>query len=221
MKDVRELIRELGRRGTTVFLSSHLLHEVEQVCTRAVIINKGRTVIEGPVSELRPKGNAVKVLTSDQARAEQVLADLLGADKVAPDEEYLVVTADDGSVPELVRRLVAAQLDVRAVVPAPEQGLEDFFLELTQSSDVDGGRAAAARGRGGSRRGRPRAWAATDGRAMRSLGHELRKILAQKRTYLGWGGLLAIPFLEVLALYLSSSNPHSEGEGPPFLDQVA
>jgi hypothetical protein len=43
-----------------------------------------------------------------------------------------------------VRRLVAAQLDVRAVVPAPEQGLEDFFLELTQSSDVDGGRAAAA-----------------------------------------------------------------------------
>jgi len=47
-------------------------------------------------------------------------------------------------VPELVRRLVAAQLDVRAVVPAPEQGLEDFFLELTQSSDVDGGRTGAA-----------------------------------------------------------------------------
>ena len=141
MKDVRELIRELGRRGTTVFLSSHLLHEVEQVCNRAVIINKGRTVIEGPVSALRPKGNAVKVLTSDQARAEQVLADLLGADKVAPDEEYLMVTADDGSVPELVRRLVAAQLDVHAVVPAHEQGLEDFFLELTQSGDVDSGRA--------------------------------------------------------------------------------
>ena len=71
MKDVRELIRELGRRGTTVFLSSHLLHEVEQVCTRAVIINKGRTVIEGPVSALRPQGNAVRVLTSDQARAER------------------------------------------------------------------------------------------------------------------------------------------------------
>jgi ABC-2 type transport system permease protein len=55
---------------------------------------------------------------------------------------------------------------------------------------------------------------------MRSLGREFQKILAQKRTYLGWGGLLAIPFLEVLALYLSSSNPHSQGEGPPFLDQV-
>ena len=54
MKDVRELIRELGAAGTTVFLSSHLLHEVEQVCTRAVIINRGRVVVQGPVSELRP-----------------------------------------------------------------------------------------------------------------------------------------------------------------------
>jgi ABC-2 type transport system permease protein len=51
---------------------------------------------------------------------------------------------------------------------------------------------------------------------VRSLGRELQKILAQKRTYLGWGGLLAIPFLEVLALYLSSSKP-APGEGPPFL----
>ena len=44
-------------------------------------------------------------------------------------------------MPELVRRLVAAQLDVHAVVPAHEQGLEDFFLELTQSGDVDSGRS--------------------------------------------------------------------------------
>ena len=122
MKDVRELIRELGRRGTTVFLSSHLLHEVEQVCNRAVIINKGRTVIEGPVSALRPQGNAVKVLTSDQARAEQVLAGLLGADKVARDEEYLVVTADDGAVPELVRRLVAAAARRARRRPGPRAG---------------------------------------------------------------------------------------------------
>jgi len=55
---------------------------------------------------------------------------------------------------------------------------------------------------------------------MRILGHELRKLLAQKRTYLGWAGLLAVPFLMVLALYLSNSDPHGEGEGPPFLDQV-
>ena len=131
MKDVRELIRDLGAAGTTVFLSSHLLHEVEQVCTRAVIINKGRVVVQGPVSELRPKDDAVKVLTGDQGRAAEVLRGQFGAGGVVEDDGYLVVKADEGAVPEMVRRLVSGGVDVRAVVPAPEQGLEDFFLELT------------------------------------------------------------------------------------------
>ena len=69
MKDVRELVRELGAGGTTVFLSSHLLHEVEQVCNRAAIINRGRVVVEGPVSELHPEHSSVKLLTADQDRA--------------------------------------------------------------------------------------------------------------------------------------------------------
>ena len=161
MKDVRELVRELGRGGTTVFLSSHLLHEVEQVCNRAVIINKGRTVIEGPVATLRPREEAVKVMTGDQQKAFETARALFGAQGVSWDEDYLVVRAGDEGVPELVRRLVAGGIAVRAVVPAVEQGLEDFFLELTQSSDVDapapheqvgatgpGGTSGAAGGRG-------------------------------------------------------------------------
>jgi ABC-2 type transport system ATP-binding protein len=131
MKDVRELIRELGAAGTTVFLSSHLLHEVEQVCTRAVIINRGRVVVQGPVSELRPKDDAIRVLTGDQGRAAEVLRGQFGAAGVVEDEGFLVVKADEDAVPELVRRLVGDGVEVRAVVPAPEQGLEDFFLELT------------------------------------------------------------------------------------------
>jgi ABC-type multidrug transport system ATPase subunit len=144
MKDVRELVRGLGQRGTTVFLSSHLLHEVEQVCNRAAIINKGRVVVEGPVSELHPAHASVKVLTSDQGRARQVIAALVGAGAVVDDEEYLVVEAGDGTVRELVKRLVAEGIGVDAVVPAHEQGLEDYFLGLTQSSDVDADRTAPA-----------------------------------------------------------------------------
>ena len=139
MKDVRELVRDLGKAGTTVFLSSHLLHEVEQVCNRAVIINRGKVVVQGPVSELRPTGTAVKVLTSDQRKAGETLTAQFGAGSVRSDEEYLLVSAPDEAVPEMVRRLVADDLDVRAVVPAPEQGLEDFFLELTESGDVGSG----------------------------------------------------------------------------------
>ena len=146
MKDVRELVRELGAGGTTIFLSSHLLNEVEQVCNRAAIIDKGRVVVEGPVSELRPEHQAVKVLTSDQARAREVIAALLGPDQVRLDEEYLIVETSDGSVRELVRQLVAADIGVDAVIPAHEQGLEDYFLSLTQSSDVDASRSGGADG---------------------------------------------------------------------------
>ena len=136
MKDVRELIRALGTEGTTVFLSSHLLHEIEQVCNRAVIINKGRVVVEGPVADLRPESSAVKVLTSDQERARGVIATLVGAQAVTSDEGYLMVEGLNGTVREMVRRLVAEGIGVDAVVPAREQGLEDYFLGLTQSSDV-------------------------------------------------------------------------------------
>jgi len=130
MKDVRELIRDLGRGGVTVFLSSHLLHEVQQVCTRAVIIDHGRVVVQGPVAELRPHGLAVKVMTDDQTKAAETARAVFGARAVAEDDGYLVVQAGD-DVPELVRRLVADDLAVRSVVPAADQGLEDYFLELT------------------------------------------------------------------------------------------
>jgi len=146
MKDVRELVRELGAGGTTVFLSSHLLNEVEQVCNRAAIIDKGRVVVEGPVSELRPEHQAVKVLTSDPGRAREVIAAFLGPDQVRLDEEYLIVESSDGSVRELVKRLVAAGVGIDAIIPAHEQGLEDYFLGLTQSSDVDAERTRSGAG---------------------------------------------------------------------------
>ncbi len=149
MKDVRELIRRLGATGTTVFLSSHLLHEVEQVCTRAVIINRGRVVVQGPVSQLRPQSDAVKVLTDDQARAAEVLRAQFGLEGVREDEGYLVVQAGQESVAEMVRGLVRDGRGVRAVVPAPEQGLEDFFLELTGADDR---RPAARKQQGGLKR---------------------------------------------------------------------
>ncbi|MBM3148022.1 MAG: hypothetical protein FJ000_09050, partial [Actinobacteria bacterium] len=113
----------------------HLLHEVELVCTRAAIVNRGRVVVEGPVEELRPDGMAVKVVVGDRDRAAEVLCLLPGKPAIGRDGDGLMVTVPDDAVPEMVRRLVAADVDVRAVVPAPERGLEDVFLELTGAQD--------------------------------------------------------------------------------------
>jgi ABC-2 type transport system ATP-binding protein len=137
MKDVRELMRELGRSGITVFISSHLLHEIELVCNRAAIVRKGRLIAQGPVASLRPKGTGVKVLTGNQAKAREVLARLVAPAPVREDEGHLVIDASDEMVAEMVRRLVADNVDVLAVIPAVEQGLEDMFLELTGSDEPE------------------------------------------------------------------------------------
>ena len=135
MKDVRELIRGLGEQGTTVFLSSHLLHEVELVCNRAVIMSKGRVVIQGPVSELHPASHTVKVLTGNQGQAWEIIRGMTAAGAAKQDEGYIMVESGDGLVPEMVRRLVAGNIDILAVIPAVEQGLEDMFLEITSATE--------------------------------------------------------------------------------------
>jgi ABC-2 type transport system ATP-binding protein len=109
---------------------------VEQVCTRAAIVNRGRVIVEGSVADLRPQGMTVKVVTSDQGRAAEVLRTLPGPPPVTDGGDHLAVTAADSLVPEMVRRLVVAGIDVRAVVPAPELGLEDVFLALTAEDET-------------------------------------------------------------------------------------
>ncbi|MCL5735032.1 MAG: ABC transporter ATP-binding protein [Actinobacteria bacterium] len=151
MKDVRELIRELGARGTTVFLSSHLLHEVELVCNRAVIMSKGRVIVQGLVSELHPASHAVKVLTGDQSKAWEIISAMAAPGSARHDEDYIVVDSGDGFVPEMVRRLVAGDVDVLAVVPAIEQGLEDMFLELTAEGEIAKSAGAPPAGAGGGK----------------------------------------------------------------------
>ena len=138
MKGVRELITGLSSEGITVVLSSHLLHEVEQVCSRAMIINKGRVVVQGPVDQLRPATSKVRLLTSDQTRARGVLGQLLGADAVGLDDGHLVVERSEEQVCEMVALLVEEGIGVKAVVPAHEQGLEDYFLALTESGEMAG-----------------------------------------------------------------------------------
>ena len=76
-REVRSLVRSLAADGATVFVSSHLLAEVEQICTHAAIMSAGRLVAQGTLAELRRAGQArIRVLTPDPGTAAQVLARL-------------------------------------------------------------------------------------------------------------------------------------------------
>ncbi|GAA2950390.1 hypothetical protein GCM10011428_82650 [Streptomyces violaceus] len=87
MREIRTLIRELASDGTTVFLSSHLLDEIEQVCTHAAVMAQGRLLTQGPVEELSAgaRGRLV-VTTPDSAEAARVLKEQGVGDVVVTDD---------------------------------------------------------------------------------------------------------------------------------------
>ncbi|HEX6969073.1 MAG TPA: ABC transporter ATP-binding protein [Micromonosporaceae bacterium] len=129
---MRELLREIGRGGRTVLLSSHVLGEVEQVCDRVAVIDAGRLVAEGKPSELGDllTGGGIIVAADPQDRAISCLREHEAVQSVQIDGEHLRVVVDPAHTPELNRRLVAAGVDVRELRPFGHS-LEDAFLALT------------------------------------------------------------------------------------------
>jgi ABC-2 type transport system ATP-binding protein len=129
-REVRTLIRQIADGGTTVFVSSHLLAEVEQFCTHVGVMRTGTLVFQGPLAELRRTGAArVTVRTADARLAAKTLA-ALGLDgAVAGADEASAVLAD--AEPEhICAELVTAGVGVRSFgVAAPS--LEDLFIGLT------------------------------------------------------------------------------------------
>src|SRR6185295_20228205 len=83
MRDVRDLIRRLGEQGATVFLSSHILAELEQVCTHAAVMAKGKLVASGSVEELIGGRQSIYIEVDDVAKAQQVLQATSGVAHIA------------------------------------------------------------------------------------------------------------------------------------------
>jgi ABC-type multidrug transport system ATPase subunit len=130
MREVRDLLVELVRGGTTVFLSSHLLAEVELVCSRAAIVDRGRLVAQDRVEALLGPTGRVLVTTPDVGAAADLAAALPGVRLGERGGDRLAVHLD-GTAPEaLNRRLVDGGVRVRELV-VERPTLEDVFLRLT------------------------------------------------------------------------------------------
>jgi ABC-2 type transport system ATP-binding protein len=141
MRDVRALIRRLNEDGLTIFLSSHLLAEVEQLCNRVAVIGHGRLLAEGTIAEVvggdngRPKyrlvvDNAKTALRILEGGAHATDASVAGPPDGLGGEEIRLAVGPAGPGP-VVRDLVAGGVAVLALVPA-RPSLEDLFLELTE-----------------------------------------------------------------------------------------
>ena len=133
MAEVRDLIRSLGTGGRTVLLSSHLLHEVEQVCDSVAILSKGRLIAQGNVEDLvRPGGDErVRLRTTDNARAVEVLEGLDWVTRVEVDGDSLLVAAASDRSPEISTALGRSEVYVTEMA-AEETSLEQYFLDVTE-----------------------------------------------------------------------------------------
>ena len=137
IREIRRLVRELAAdRGIGVFVSSHLLSEVEQMCDRVAIIHRGRTLATGPVSELLSRSAAgFRIVARPAARAAEVLS-AMHPGRVQPDgEDALLLAAPPDAVPAALRALVEAGVEVFAAERRAST-LEDVFLEVTGGETV-------------------------------------------------------------------------------------
>jgi ABC-2 type transport system ATP-binding protein len=130
MAEMRELIRSLGRGDRTVILSSHLLHEVEQISDRVGVIRHGRMVAEGAIHELR--GSAGLVLRAEPLeRARAIAGRVYGLERVRVAGDALELAIEPRQAAELNRELVYAGIDVMELRPV-QRSLEDVFMHLTE-----------------------------------------------------------------------------------------
>jgi ABC-2 type transport system ATP-binding protein len=130
--DVREIIRGLASRGTAVFLNSHLLSEVEQLCDRVAVVDHGRVIASGSMDELLG-GSAVKVRVSGLSPGD--IAKLSSFGDVDDEGDQLTFTKlKPERVPDLVAQIVALGGRVYEVAPR-HQTLEDRFLQLLDEEE--------------------------------------------------------------------------------------
>ena len=137
-REIRNLVRELAAEGSTVFLSTHLLSVVEQLCTHLGIISVGKVVAQGAIDELRGRGDAMlRVETTDAGNAAEVLKGL-GLDSVVVTGEVVSAQLDGQRPEECNRALVMAGVGVRRLT-TDRRSLEDAFVALTgEGFDVAG-----------------------------------------------------------------------------------
>jgi ABC-2 type transport system ATP-binding protein len=137
MRDMRQLIRRLAGDGITVLLSSHQLPEVQELCDRVAIVDSGRVVYEGALTDLRRQGGAgYRLRTTDDAHALGVLRGQPGVEHAGNSEAGLTFQAEEPTVAEVSLALARAGIGILALTPELAT-LEDLFFRLTEGGSDD------------------------------------------------------------------------------------
>ncbi len=137
MRDMRQLIRRLSGDGITVLLSSHLMDEVQELCTSVGIVRRGKMVYQGPLADLlATAAGRYRMTTSDDDRAAAACAQRRGLRDVARRDGHVsFIAADPRAVEELSLALAADGIALRSLVPESAT-LEELFFAITEGDGI-------------------------------------------------------------------------------------
>jgi ABC-type multidrug transport system ATPase subunit len=133
MHEVRLLVQNLARQGKTIFISSHLLNEIEQVCDRVAIIQRGQVIAAGSVAELIGREGALVVRTPQVTRAAEIVRGLSGIERVEVGDGELRISAPGVRPAAINAALVQGGIEVDEL-RLTRTTLEQTFLDLTSDA---------------------------------------------------------------------------------------
>ena len=132
MREIRQLLRSLVENGTSVLLSSHLLNEVQQVCDRIAVLNKGCVVAQGRVDDLlNGQKPSVRLTVPDTGAAVRTLESLPGVENVQASGNTLIVI---GVTPQTMMNHLLQHQIIPTEIVAQKTDLETLFMDVTSAS---------------------------------------------------------------------------------------
>lgn len=129
---IREIIQNIASGGTTIILASHLLDEVEKVCSHVVILEKGKTLYSGPVDEMTASFGYFELASSDNEKLKNVLSTILAFDKISENDKGLKAVLKEDMDAESLNRLLFEKGIVLSHLIKRKESLESQFLQITQ-----------------------------------------------------------------------------------------
>lgn len=129
--EIRELIRKMNREGITIIIASHLLDEIEKVCTHVAILKRGDLLLSGPVDEVLRSEDQLEVRAADMGKLESVLRSMPGIAKIKQADGALQLTCDANTEPQQVNEYCMSKGVVLSHLQLKKRSLESKFMELT------------------------------------------------------------------------------------------
>ena len=131
--EIRDLIRKLNSEGITIIIASHLLDEIENVCTHVAILKRGDLLLNGPVNEVLLSEDQLEVRAADMAALKQVLQSMSGINKIKLVDNTLQLACDPNITPAQVNEFCIGKGIVLSHLLLRKKSLETKFMELTTS----------------------------------------------------------------------------------------